>query len=294
MRRRIRALLPRLHVLPALSGNLDQWAEWLVRTRFAGWSDEEVREALAELGRKRDRVLDGAELESGETVVDVGAGTGLLALGALERVGADGDVFAIDISVDALEELRANTTASNMSYYLGQAEILPLTDASVDALLTRSVLIYVEEKDEAAREFQRVLRPGGRVSLFEPINSRNLLLSQAVDFSPLGELGDRLRAWNEAFYADRNDPMIDFDENDLERFFLTAGFVEVRLELGADEHETRGERYLNQVGAPGRPTLLQRWRADFEPEDVDRLHVFLRDRVIPTRFPHVFLTATKP
>ncbi len=63
-----------------------------------------------------------------------------------------------------------------------------------------------------------------------------------VDFSPLGHLGDRLRMWNEAFYANPDDPMIDFDEKDLEHFFLDAGFIDVRLELGADEHQVQGDR----------------------------------------------------
>jgi len=265
-----------------------------VRTRFEGWSDDEVQEALADLERKRDRVLDGAEIAPGETVADVGAGTGLLALAAVERVGPDGDVLAIDVSVDALEELRANTAAPNISYLVGSAEVLPLPDSTIDVLLTRSVLIYVKQKAGAAEEFYRVLGARGRVSLFEPINSRNLLLSQAVDFSPLGELGERLAAWNQAFYANQDDPMLDFDETDLERFFREAGFVHVRIEFGADEHELKGERYLNQVGAPGRPTLLQRWRDDFDAEDVVRLEEFLRDRTIPVRFPHAFLTARKP
>jgi SAM-dependent methyltransferase len=172
--------------------------------------------------------------------------------------------------------------------------LLPLLDASVDAVLTRSVLIHVKEKAEAAQEFHRVAKSGGRVSLFEPINSRNLLLSQAVDFSPLGDLGDRLRMWNEALYANPDDPMIDFDARDLERFFLTAGFADVRLELGADEHDVQGDRFLTQVGAPGRPTILQRWRDEFEPEEVDRLEAFVRNRIIPVRYPYAFLTATKP
>jgi arsenite methyltransferase len=253
-----------------------------------------VRDALEELGRWRDRVLDGARIAAGETVADVGAGTGLLTLGAVGRVGPDGDVLAIDISVDALEELRAHANATNLFYLVGSAEVLPLTDDSLDAILTRSVLIYIKEKAEAAREFYRVLRQGGRVSLFEPINSRNLRLSQAVDFSPLGELGERLQAWNEAFYANRDDPMIDFDESDLESFFLAAGFADVQLELGAVEHELSGGRYLNQVGAPGRPTVLERWREEFGPDDADRLEEFLRDRSIAVRHPHAFLTATKP
>jgi arsenite methyltransferase len=293
VRRRIRALLPRLHVLPGLSGTLDHWTEWLVRTRFEGWTEAEIAEALEELGTRRDRVLDAAHITAGETVLDVGAGTGLLALGAVERVGPDGDVIALDMSVDALEELRANTKAPNLSYLVGRADVLPLPNATVDAVVTRSVLIYVDDKAEAAREFYRVLRALGRVSLFEPINSRNLLLSQAVDFSPLGELGERLRAWNERFYANRDDPMLNFDESDLERFFIEAGFEEVRVDFGVDEDEVRGERYLNQVGAPGRPTLLERWRDEFSPEEVERLAAFLRDRMIPVRTPQAFLSASK-
>jgi arsenite methyltransferase len=293
VRDRLRALLPGLHLFPALSGTLDHWTEWLVRTRFEGWSDKEIADALEELGGWRDRVLDGAQISAAETVVDVGTGTGLLALGAVERVGPDGDVIALDVSVDALEELRANTTAPNISYLVGRADVLPLPDGCVDAVVTRSVLIYVDDKAEAAREFYRVLRSRGRVSLFEPINSRNLRLSQAVDFSPLGELGERLQAWNERFYANRDDPMLNFDEADLGRFFGEAGFEDVRLELGADEDEVRGERYLNQVGAPGRPTLLERWREEFSFEEVERLHAFLRDRMISVRSTNAFLSASK-
>jgi ubiquinone/menaquinone biosynthesis C-methylase UbiE len=293
VRGRLRALLPRLHVLQALSGTLDHWTEWLVRTRFEGWSDEEIANALEELGGWRDHVLDAAQITAAETVLDVGAGTGLLALGAVERVGPDGEVIALDVSVDALEELRANTKAPNLSYLVGRADVLPLPDATVDAVVTRSVLIYVEDKAEAAREFFRVLRARGRVSLFEPINRRNLLLSEAVDFSTLGELGERLRAWNERFSANRDDPMLNFDESDLERFFIEAGFEEVRVDFGVDEDEVRGERYLNQVGAPGRPTLLERWRDEFSPEEVERLAVFLRDRMIPVRTPQAFLSASK-
>ena len=294
MRRRLRPLLPRLHLLPPLNEQLDQWAEWLVRTRFAGWPDEEVAAALEELAQKRDRVLDAAGLEPGAAVADVGAGTGLLTLGAVERVGPDGDVIALDVSVDALEELRANTAAPNISYLVGQADVLPLRDASVEAVVTRSVLIYVDDKAEAAREFSRVLCSGGRVSLFEPINSRNLLLTRSVDFSPLGDLGDRLRTWNEAFYEHTDDPMLNFDESDLERFFTDAGLADVQVELGADEHQIPGERYLNQVGAPGRPTLLERWRDEFAADDVERLAAFVTERTIPARFPYAFLAARKP
>ncbi len=72
------------------------------------------------------------------------------------------------MSVDALEQLRANTSAPNVSYLIGRADVLPLMDASVDALVASSALIEVEDRAEAASEFLRVLRSGGRVSMLEP------------------------------------------------------------------------------------------------------------------------------
>jgi arsenite methyltransferase len=263
-----------------------------VRTRFAGWPENDVAEALALLGEWRDRVLDGALLGSGDAVVDIGSGTGLLTLGAVDRVGTDGDVLAVDVSVDALEALRAHATAANISYLVGSAEVLPMTDESVDALVARSVLIYVEDKAEGLREAFRVLRRGGRMSVFEPINSRNLRLADAVDFSPLGDLGDRVRVWNEALYAE-DDPMVNFHEHDLTALFRAAGFDDVALELGVTEQEIPGDRYLTQVGAPGRPTTLERWQATFAPEDVERLAAFIAERTIPTRVQHAFVTARK-
>jgi len=263
-----------------------------VRTRFAGWPEAEVAAALALLGQWRDRVLDGALLRAGDAVVDIGSGTGLLTLGAVDRVGADGDVLAVDVSVDALEALRRHATAANISYLVGSAEVLPMTDESVDALVTRSVLIYVEDKAEALREAFRVLRRGGRMSVFEPINRRNLRLADAVDLSPLGDLGDRVRAWNEAMYAE-DDPMVNFDEHDLAALFRAAGFDDVELGLGVTEQEIPGDRYLTRVGAPGRPTTLERWRATFAPEDVERLTAFVAERTILSRVQHAFVTARK-
>jgi ubiquinone/menaquinone biosynthesis C-methylase UbiE len=81
----------------------------------------------------------------------VGIGDGRLVLGAVERVGPDGDVLAIDASVDALEELRAASTAPNVSYLVGEPAVLPLPDAWVDEVLAGSA-----PEDEA--EFTRVTR----------------------------------------------------------------------------------------------------------------------------------------
>jgi arsenite methyltransferase len=149
----------------------DVWAEWL-RTRRTGRDPEYERRMLEELATVRDKVLDNAGLASGETVLDVGCGNGLIAFGALER-GAN-VVFA-DISralLDDCRQLAADAGIVDRCRFVEATatELDEIEDESIDVVTTRSVLIYVKDKKHAFAEFHRVLRPGGRISLFEPIN----------------------------------------------------------------------------------------------------------------------------
>src|SRR6201996_3918645 len=153
----------------------DRWHRWLTDVRFGG--DPAVREqTLTEfLYPVRATVLDKAELEPGDTVLDVGTGDGLIAFGALERLGPSGRVIFSDISQDLLDHCRAAAAAEGVldrsRFLLAPADALDgIADASVDLVTTRSVLIYMKDKTAALREFYRVLRPGGRISVFEPIN----------------------------------------------------------------------------------------------------------------------------
>lgn len=248
-------------------GRLDRWAEWLVRTRYENRSQAEIDDMLALLGQVRERVLDRARISAGDTVVDVGTGIGLLAIGALDRVGEEGDVLAVDISVDCLEELEREQPDPRFWYLIGSAEIVPLPDAFADAVLTRSVLIYVEDKGEAAREFARILVPGGRVSLFEPLNRQQTQLWEVVDF---GGLADRVRA---DFYRrwPPEHPMHNFDGDDLQRMFAGAGFAEVDVEVHTRTLEVTAEAVLHGVGAPGAPSVVEAWSESFAPGEVHRL-----------------------
>ena len=129
------------------------------------------------LDATRDRVLERAAIRDGETVLDVGAGDGWLTFGALPLVG-DAWVIAIDSSVSALDVLRCAAHeggAVGIRYLLGDADVLPLPDASADVALGRSVLAGAAEPTEAARELHRVLRSAGRVSLIEPAGAGDLL-----------------------------------------------------------------------------------------------------------------------
>jgi SAM-dependent methyltransferase len=238
-----------------------------VRTRFAHLSDDERREHLARLEAIRDRVLERARIERGDVFADVGAGTGLLTLGAVAQVGDDGDVLAIDVSADALEQLREASRCPNIAYLIGSADVLPLVDGAIDVIATRSVLIYVPEKAEAAREFFRVLRSGGRFSVYEPINRRSTQLWEIIDF---GELRERVVDDFEQEWPP-DGPMLDFDEHDLVEVFREAGFEGVTAEEERVANELSADRLLCGVGAPGHRSLEERWREAFSEDEFDRL-----------------------
>jgi arsenite methyltransferase len=79
----------------------DRWYRWLCEVRHGGEpaQQERVRQALFPV---RDKVLDRASLGAGDTVLDVGTGDGLIAFGALDRLGPDGRVIFSDVSADVL------------------------------------------------------------------------------------------------------------------------------------------------------------------------------------------------
>jgi len=246
--------------VPASSGP-DCWSEWLLRRRFGSDPDVE-RLHMERLRATRDRVLDRAELGEQERLLDVGCGDGLVAFGALER-GASLVIFS-DISHDLLDESRRLATQLGVvdrcrfihaaADDLGQVE-----DEFVDVVTTRSVLIYVDDKNRAFSEFHRVLRPGGRVSLFEPINRINRFLL-AYDAAEVQDLEDRVKGVFDALQPRDRDPMLNFDDRDLVESAEVAGFerVYLTLEIETEPPEPlRWEAYANMAWNPKIPTLKE-------------------------------------
>ncbi len=112
-----------------------------------------------------DAVIDRAAIRSGEYVLDLGTGTGSVALRVASIVGDDGRVIGNDISQDMLRiaAQRANElNLTNVEFQEGRAESIPAEDSSFDVVLASLSLMYVIDRGAAAREIGRVLRPGGR------------------------------------------------------------------------------------------------------------------------------------
>ncbi len=220
----------------------DKSAAWLLHRRD-GDDPEQQAKALEHLVPVRDRVLHNAGVHPGDVVLDVGAGDGLIAFAAAERVGTSGHVIFSDISEDLLAHARSLAAeidvAERMEFVRADAADLgPIPDASVDVVTTRSVLIYVQDKARAIQEFYRVLRSGGRVSLFEPINNYFPETPDefwGFDARPVRDLVEkvwRYEGWGEE--RDAEDPMMNFTEKDLLRYAEDAGFQESHVELRVD------------------------------------------------------------
>ena len=104
-------------------------------------------------------------LKPGQNVLDLGTGTGSLAIEAARRVGAIGNVTGVDISPDMLSLARQRVVQSghtNIDLRQGRAEDIPAKDSTFDVLLASLSLMYVIDRVAAAGEMRRVLRPGAR------------------------------------------------------------------------------------------------------------------------------------
>jgi len=107
-----------------------------------------------------------AELQPGETVVDLGSGAGREVLMAAREVGPTGHAIGIDMTPEMVSTARGNArrnSLSNAEFRLGEIEQLPIATGSVDVVISNCVINLVPDKARAFTEAYRVLKPGGRL-----------------------------------------------------------------------------------------------------------------------------------
>jgi arsenite methyltransferase len=286
----------------------DRWAAWLLEHRFGGdaaWRDT----VMVQLGEFRDRVLAGARVQPGDVVLDVGCGDGLIGVACLDLVGPTGRVIFSDISADLLDECRRivddlGRRERATFVHTGLPDLAGIDPASVDVATTRSVLIYVADKAGAFASLHRVLRPGGRLSIFEPINS--FAFPEAadslfgLDVTGLEDLADRVKGVYRR-HQPAGGPMADFDERDLLGWAESAGFAEVHLDYHVDIDiepvRMTWSTMLRHAPNPLVPTLrevLDEALIGIEREALaDRLRDQLERGAVRRRFATAYLTAVR-
>ena len=169
---------------------------------------------LASLGCGNPTAL--AQLNAGETVLDLGSGGGIDVLLSARRVGPTGFAYGLDMTDEMLalaERNKAEAGAENVEFLKGHIESIPLPDSSVDVIISNCVINLSADKDAVLREAYRVLKPGGQFAVSDVV----------VD----GVLPAAVRADMEAYVGCVAGAL---ERGDYLRRLASAGFAEASIE----------------------------------------------------------------
>lgn len=197
----------------------------------AGGSAADVEETALTLGYSQEDILNNtpdanmglgcgnpvaiAELKEGEIVLDLGCGGGFDCFLARRQVGNSGYVIGVDMTPDMISLARENAEDSgytNVDFRLGEIEHLPVSNQSVDVIISNCVINLSLDKEQVFREAYRVLKPGGRLSISDVVATKVLPAEMKQDIELIcGCIGG-------AEYVD-----------DLKEIIVKTGFINIRM-----------------------------------------------------------------
>ena len=190
---------------------------------------------LASLGCGNPTAL--AQLNPGETVLDLGSGGGIDVLLSARRVGPTGKAYGLDMTEEMLALARENQRKAgveNVEFLKGEIEHIPLPDNTVDVIISNCVINLSGDKDRVLREAFRVLKPGGRFAVSDVVTRgevpadvrKNVLLWVGCIAGALGDYEYAAKLAKAGFEGIEIEPTRIYDIEDV-RTFLSGQGVDV-------------------------------------------------------------------
>jgi len=164
-----------------------------------------------------------ADLQPGETVLDLGSGGGLDCFLAARRVGSTGSVIGVDMTVEMIERSRENASRlgfNNIEFRDGYLENLPVKDQSIDVVISNCVINLSPDKSQVFKEVIRVLKPGGRLAVSDIVTN--------------GQLPESVRSNMDAWGACVAGAL---DMQDYSEGLSSVGFVDVKVQPKTNSDE---------------------------------------------------------
>ena len=267
----------------------DIWSQWLKYKRFGG--DKSCQAfAFDQLKKLALKIVDKAEISESVTVLDIGAGDGLVGLTALSKLGTQGKLILSDVSEAALDipkKIFQEKQDSRVEFLVAGAEDLSsIPDSSIDRVVMRSVLLYVNDKQTAFNEIFRVIKAGGIAVIMEPINQRHLEFGTGLfkgfrlDREPLLNVQSILQKVVDELRKEYPSSLISYNEHNLVRFSNRAGFEEIKLEYSLTRTQMQFASwnfFLNAAPNPLSPTLKESLDKILTLEEFNKVEKALRE-----------------